>query len=313
MHKVETLVPGSSCLMAHRGNPHVDLWPYDNPSERFFDVYKPCQLSRLIRKLRRARKEGFTVFGLQMAPGSIQGFFFHLFLKRLKALDFIVDFNLINADIITSPRGDYILDLHLNQISDLFKMTVPEHYFGLKLPVQSDELSDVKRPIDKFVVGIHPWSRRGDLSSFVWPFEKWVDIINFLATRNVDKITIFGKDSKFDMFKKMLINSVSWPLDIVNYECSNSVIDLIKTLQSLDLLISVNTSVIHIGYALGLDMLVLSGPSLCMWMPKGENIRYVFDEDAKFPGGDKFSLHSGFPRVERIRCDQVIEALSKFI
>ena len=106
MRKVERLIPETRCMIAHRGNPHVNLWSYDPPYKRFFNVYQPNQLSKLILTLKKAKKNNFTIFGLQMAPGSIQGFLFHLFLKKLKALDFIVDFNLINADIITPAKGN---------------------------------------------------------------------------------------------------------------------------------------------------------------------------------------------------------------
>ena len=311
MHKVETLVPGAKCLMAHRGNPHVNLWPYDNPSERFFDVYKPRQLLRLVARLKKARKEGYTVFGLQMAPGSVQGFFFHLFLKRLKALDFIVDFNLINADIITPPKGDYILDLHLNQVGGLLKVQIPGEFYKLNLPVRYDRPSRSREATGKFLIGIHPWSRRGHLPCFVWPFDKWLDVIRFLLTENRNEILIFGRDKKFndlrDFLKRNLRSSKS-----VEFRFCNNVWEVIGTVQQLNLLISVNTSVVHIGYALDKRMIILCGPSLDLWTPKGRKVLVLEDEASLFKGADKWVADGRFSAVCEIRVDRVISAIENF-
>jgi hypothetical protein len=305
MHKVETLVPKAKCLMAHRGNPHVNLWPYDNPSERFFDVYKPHQLLRLVTRLRKARKEGYTIFGLQMAPGSVQGFFFHSCLKRLKALDFIVDFNLINADIITPPRGDYILDLHLNQVGDLLKLQIPDEFYKLSLPVRYDRSPQSGKATGKFLIGIHPWSRRGHLPCFVWPFDKWLDVVRFLLAESRNKIVIFGRDKKFDDLRNFLERNLESSKN-VEFRFCNHVWEVIETVRQLDLLISVNTSVVHIGYALDKRMIVLCGPSLNLWTPKGGNIFVVRDRRALFEGADKCGREEWFPLVERIDVEDVV-------
>ena len=303
MRKVENLVPKARCLMAHRGNPHINLWAYDHPSKRFFDVYQPQQFLKLISTLRRRRKEGYTVFGLQMAPGSVQGFFFHLFLKKIKAVDFIVDFNLINADIITPPRGNYILDLHLNQIKELFKIKISEEFYHLELPIKNLKFSNtsvksVKK--DKIKIGIHPWSRRGHLPCFVWPFERWVEVIKFLLQDKRNEIIIFGKDKKFGEFKSYLQLKLGEAGKQIKFALCNSVIELINMIRQMDLIISVNTGVVHIGYALNKRMIILCGPSLDIWTPKGKNIKIVRDEEALFLGADKFESDDRFPNINRI-------------
>lgn len=313
MQKVEKLVPEARCLMAHRGNPHVNLWTYDSPSKRFFNVYQPQQFLKLISTLKKARKKGYTVFGFQMAPGSVQGFFFHFFLKKIKALDFIVDFNLINADIITPPKGNYILDLHLNQIGELFKMTIPEEFYHLELPIKDLKFSSTKLEEDKVKVGIHPWSRRGNLPCFIWPFKKWVEVINVLLQDKHKKIIIFGKDNKFDKFRKYLQSKLGKISKQINFSPCNSVRELIEIIGSLDLIISVNTGVVHIGYALNKKMIILCGPSLDLWTPKGENILVVKDEDALFQGADKWVKDKKFGSVERIGVEKVINATKYYV
>ena len=310
MHKVETLVPGAKCLMAHRGNPHVNLWPYDNPSERFFDVYKPRQLLRLVARLKKARKEGYTVFGLQMAPGSVQGFFFHSCLKRTKALDFIVDFNLINADIIIPPKGNYILDLHLNQAKDLLKVDFPQELYRLNLPIEGLGLPNTSEErIGTFKIGVHPWSRRGHLSSFVWPFERWLELIRFLVLERSGEIVIFGRDEKFREFENYVRVRLNRSLGRINFIECNSVGELVGVVRDLDLIVSVNTAVVHIGYALDKRMVILCGPSLDIWTPKDGEVRVVYDKKADFWGSDKWVDDVRFRRVDRIEVRDVMDAV----
>ena len=316
MRKVENLVPKARCLMVHRGNPHINLWAYDHPSKRFFDVYQPQQFLKLISTLRRRRKEGYTVFGLQMAPGSVQGFFFHLFLKKIKALDFIVDFNLINADIITPPKGSYILDLHLNQVGELFKISIPKEFYHLELPIKNLEFSNtsvesVKK--DKIKIGIHPWSRRGHLPCFVWPFERWVEVIKFLLQDKRNEIIIFGKDKKFGEFKSYLQLKLGEAGKQIKFALCNSVIELINMIKQMDLIISVNTGVVHIGYALNRKMIILCGPSLDIWTPKGKNIWIVRDEDALFQGADKWVKDEKFSTLTRIKPAQVLDLIERIL
>ena len=313
MRKVEKLVPRARCLIAHRGNPHVKLWPYNSLYERFFNVYQPLQILKLILTLKKAKREGYTVFGLQMAPGSVQGFFFHLFLKKIKALDFIVDFNLINADIITPPNGNYILDLHLNQIGELFKINIPKEFYHLELPIKDLEFSSasVKKDKNKVKIGIHPWSRRGNLPCFVWPFAKWLKVIKFLLQDKHNEITVFGKDKKFGKFKYYLQSKLGEVVKQIRFELCNSVTELVNIIKQMDLILSVNTSVVHIGYALNKKMIILCGPSLDIWTPKGKNICIVRDEDALFQGADKWVKDERFSTLTRIKPLQVLNFLKK--
>lgn len=308
MRKVETLIPKSRCVMIHRNNFHINLWEYDKPFNRFFNIYNPAEVLRLISFLKKSRDEGFTVFGLQMAPGSMQGFLMYYFMKKLKIVDYIVDFNLINADIITPPEGDYILDLHLNQIKDLFKISIPPHFYKLDLPIN---LTLNRLPSNHKIrkVGIHPWSRRGHLSSFVWPVEKWLEVIKFIIARSDYQIVIFGKDSRFVSFAEYIKSHIKPSGHRVIFIPCNSVHQLVEVIYGLDLLLTVNTSVIHIGYAFNKRMIILSGPSLNIWIPKGEVIYTIYDEFASFPGSDKHLPDERFPSVSRIDVRKVLQLL----
>lgn len=316
IRKVERSVPGSRCLIAHRGNPHVNLWRHDDTRKRFFDIYRPLDFTRLIRTLKQSKQEGHTVFGLQMAPGSMQGFFFHSFLKKIKALDYIVDFNLVNADIITPPQGDYILDLHLNQIKNLLHADVPDGFYKLELPldVRNDNNFNKIAP-GKKRIGIHPWTRLA-YKTRTWPDEEWI----FLTRETLKKygneysVVFFGKDKRFNAFKKKLLNAIGDAAsDNLIFLPVHTVDEFIQVIKTLDIIVTVSTSTVPIGYALSKKLVILGAATLDIWIPKGENIVCLHDRTALLPASDKFEESAYMPRVANIGVDDVLEGISSYV
>lgn len=307
--KLERHIPGVRCLFVHRGNPHVSLWDADDCRERFFDAYRPRDMARLVRALRQAAGRGYRRFGLQMAPGSVQGYALHRLLQRLGGIDYVVDFNLINADIITPPRGGYILELHLNQAAGLLGVDVPPENFELSLPF--GDIPRAGKPAGAgFRVGIHPWSRRGAWRDFVWPLERWADVVEHLVTNGAE-VVLFGKDRQFPEFQRSIEQRLGEGRGRLVCHPSTSVHDVIATIGALDLLVSVNTAVVHFGQALRTPMVILNGPSLPLWRPRGKAVQVVTDEDASFPGNDRPMADPLFPSVHRIQLERVISAIDR--
>lgn len=310
IEKVERLVPNAHCLIVHRGNPHVGLWPGIDHESRFFSIFSMKELIRLALTVSSYRKAGYKVFGLQMAPGSIQGFYFYVFLKLFRLVDYIVDFNLINADIITPPVGNYILDLHLNQVGELLQIEIPMEFYGLQLPLKRFARTE-ERKNESFAIGIHPWSRRGHLSSFVWPFEKWLEVVLHVLSEYKDcRITVLGRDKGFVDFEKYIHENIGDEKERVTFSYSNSVNELIDTIDGVDVLLTVNTAVVHIGYALKKTMFILNGPSLDLWVPKGDNIHVVRDSKALFQASDKWEEDGDFGSIGRIDAQDFIDVVT---
>ncbi|MFH0753606.1 MAG: glycosyltransferase family 9 protein [Candidatus Omnitrophota bacterium] len=305
MHKIEALVPLSRCFMIHRSNPHVNIWKDDSDKGRFYNIFKVTDMFTLIHQLRGYRKSGAVVFGLQMAPGSYQGFFLYALLKRLQAIDHIVDFNLINADIVIPPEGDYILEMHLNQVQKLLKLaSIPLPMFNLTLPFNTNGIA-----VNANVIGIHPWSRRGGLS-FTWDDRQWLAVIQFLLDQD-KKVVVFGKNNRFDAFRLWMTQALPEASSIV-YEPSLNVEHMVKQVASFGGMISINSAPVPIGYALNKKMVILNGPTLDLWIPKNKNIISLFDREAKYHGND-VSRHPDFPLVNRIKIDDVLEGVQKMI
>jgi hypothetical protein len=309
MLKIERHLPDVRCLMIHRGNPHVRLWDADDYRQRFFNAYRPAEMLRLIGILRKAAGLGYRRFGLQMAPGSMQGYAMHRLLQRLGSIDLLVDFNLINADIITPPRGDYILEIHLNQAAELLRTEFPAESFELSLPFTV--ASKVQEPVRSGLrVGIHPWSRRSMWLDFVWPFERWADVVEHLVGRGVE-VVLFGRDKQFTELQRNLEKRLGVKKQMLVYCPCSSVSELIATIGKFDMLVSVNTAVVHLGLALNKPMVILNGPSLPLWTPQGKSVLVVDDEEAVFPGNDRHMDNPLFPRVNRIHVERVIAAIER--
>jgi hypothetical protein len=120
LKKIDLLEVEFESLVAHRHSPHVASFE-GNSKDRFFNVARIGGFLGLIARLRRQKQQGRLIFGIPMAPGSLQAFFFFWIFKKLGALTYIVDFNLINADVLTPPRRRYIFDRHLAQAAELFR------------------------------------------------------------------------------------------------------------------------------------------------------------------------------------------------
>lgn len=305
---LENGIPDSICHIFHRNNPHTALWSKYCRTDRYVNVYRLQELYRGIARLRQYRAEGRMVFGLQMAPGSLQGFVFYCILKKIGAIDFIVDFNLVNADIITPPRGTYIFDRQVNQLCDLLNVTLKVRTPRPVLPFMR-ESSRSRASRDEVVVGIHPWSRRGHLDAFVWPMDNWLEIIRtLLEQHNKIRIIVFGRDAGFADFRTLVEKNIAGA-DRVAFEPSSSILQLAATIRSLDLLITVNTGAVHVAYALEIPMLILSGPSLDLWNPEGDAIVSVTDSSALFPSADRSMNDRRFSRVGNIPVADVANSL----
>src|SRR6202142_1426082 len=154
LKKFDLLEVEFESLVAHRHSPHVSCFE-GKEQDRFFNIASIGGLLDLIAKLRRQKQEGRLIFGTPMAPGSLQAFFFFWILKKLGALTYIVDFNLINADALTPPRRRYIFDRHLAQAAELFQhpewMEEPDMPLALACPARPGY-----RPSRR--IGFFPWS-----------------------------------------------------------------------------------------------------------------------------------------------------------
>jgi len=278
MRKAKALLPMAKTLMIHRANNHSKLWPDGNFQESFFNIYSPLDVLRLIKILSSYHRQHYIIFGMQMSPGSLQGFLMYSWMKKFGFLDYIVDFNLINADIITAPDGKYILDQHLNQLRDLFKISIPQDFYHLKLPIADKQatVSPLLKPPGRRLVGIHPWSRRGT-QSFFWPLAKWIELIRSLISIKDIDFVIFGRDKNFKIFEDQIRQEFPESLSRLSFVPAESVTHLTEIISDLDIIVTVNTAIVHIAFAFDKKMVVLSGLSQEFWNPliQKQNLKAV--------------------------------------
>jgi hypothetical protein len=292
-------------LVAHRDSPHVAS--FDGKTEgRFFNIARMEGLAGLVSKLRRQKQEGRLIFGIPMAPGSLQAFGFFWILKKLGALTYIVDFNLINTDVLTPVRRRYVFDRHLAQAAELFKRPEWMEETGMPLAMACPAITKGKTGCR---IGFFPWSGRSRLPEFQWPDSRWLELAKLILKTPGTEIALVGKDEGFARFEQTLRAGLSEDLRprLVSSRAA-SVESLVASLQELDGLITLNTSALHLAHALKLPTVTLCGSSAEFWLPEGDHVRVVRDTKGVLPPSDQYAHDPLQPSLQRIEVAEVFSA-----
>jgi hypothetical protein len=301
---------GAECesIVAHQGSPHVGLFPGGGDG-RFFNMRSAPEFLRLVGHLRRRKAEGGTVFGIPMAPGSIQAFTFFWVLKKLGALNYIVDFNLINADLITPPRRRYIFDRHLAQAAEILRR--PEWLEEGAMPLPMASPARAVRGAGKRI-GFHPWSGRGWLPEFQWSDSRWLALAKLILRDPGYEVVLVGRDEQFERLEQVL--RAQLPEEMGSRFTSRpakSVEALAASLQDVDGLVTVNTSALHLAHALKKPLVALCGSSAEMWLPEGKHVRLVRDAGGILPASDQYYHDARQPSLQRIGVAEVYAAFQE--
>ena len=308
LKKFDLLEVEFESLVAHRHSPHVSSFD-GNSKDRFFNIASAGGLLGLIAKLRRQKQQGRLILGIPMAPGSLQAFFFFWILKKLGALTYIVDFNLINADVLTPPRRRYIFDRHLAQAAELFQHPEWMEDTAMPLAVACPALTGSR---STWRIGFFPWSGRGWLPEFQWPESRWLNLAKLILKNPDFEIALLGKDDDFARFEHALRSQL--PEEMRPRFVSSpatSVENLAASLRELDCLITVNTSALHLAHALKLPLVALCGSSAEFWLPEGDHVRLVRDTRGVLPPSDQYHHDPLQPSLQRIEVAQVYSAFEE--
>jgi ADP-heptose:LPS heptosyltransferase len=308
LKKFDLLKVEFESLVAHQNSRYISS--FNGPSKgRFFNIATSGGLCSLIVKLRGLKKQGRLILGIPMAPGSIQAFCFFWILKKLGALTYIVDFNLINADVITPPRRRYLFDRHLAQAAELFKH--PEWMKDTSMPLAFASSAVMERRSIR-QIGFFPWSGRSWLPEFQWPEFHWLALAKLIfETRDVE-IVLLGKDKNFSPFEQRLRSQLAEQMQRRFVGRPTASIEALATsLREMDGIITVNTAALHLAHALKLPTIALCGSSAEFWLPEGDHIRLVRDTKGVLPPSDRYYHDPLQPSVQRIGVAEVYAAFEQ--
>lgn len=110
----------------------------------------------------------------------------------------------------------------------------------------------------KFVV-IHPWA--GGYNNYLreWPIESWIKVLNFLLSNNYD---VFISGSKSDYSKSLnIISNYPNNISIKALDGSMNFNELASLICASELVISVNTGIMHYSAFLHKKLIALNGPT----------------------------------------------------
>lgn len=301
-------------VIFHRNNPYLKLMNKDYLDVRLFKASSLIGIIRMIFFLRRKRKDGFRIFGLQQAPGSLLGFLALSGLKKLRAADYVVDFNLADADIITFPKASFVFDRHLRQLEDIFHFKFKEDDFKLELPFR---ISDADRDfVDRIfpndsrpLIALHPWSGRRNSHNHAWGSDSCLELVRLLNNKFPEaKIAILGKDKNKEPLSGQISNVAKDGSFLVLPQLT--VPQLAYLFKRITVLVTVNSGPMHLAMIQKTKMVVLSGPSLDIWNPPdAADIRVVKPRGNFFPPAEKEERDRIFSAVSDIRAEDVFNAL----
>jgi ADP-heptose:LPS heptosyltransferase len=308
LKKFDLLKVEFESLVVHQNSTYISSFD-GNSKGRFFNITTIGGLFSLIAKLRQQKKQGRLVFGIPMVPGSIQAFCFFWTLKKLGALTYIVDFNLINADIITPPRRRYLFDRHLAQAAELFKH--PEWMEDTSMPLAFAFPAVTK---SRFVrqIGFFPWSGRSWLPEFRWPESHWLALARLIFDTTDVEIVLLGKDKNFARFEQGIRSQLAKETERrFLARPSASIEALAVSLREVDGIITVNTSALHLAHALKLPTVALCGSSAEFWLPEGDHVYLVRDTKGVLPPSDQYHHDPMQPSLQHIEVAEVYAAFEQ--
>lgn len=171
---------------------------------------------------------------------------------------------------------------------------------------QSSMLPDLKS-----MVVFHPWAS-GALRTFrEWPEDRWVELARRLHTRE-RTFLLTGGPGDIDRCRDLQqrLKDAGIPADILIGR--QGLEEIASRLKMAEMLISVNTGIMHLGAILGVPTVALNGPnSEHRWGPVGPRVANVQTSDGSGGFLDLGFEFQGRNVMHKISIDSVVEAVQK--
>lgn len=160
-----------------------------------------------------------------------------------------------------------------------------------RLAVDAGESRSILQEKRHFVV-FHPWP--GGVKSYLkeWPLQNWVELAQRML-RSGYHVFITGAPADSEK-SRQIVNMVEGGADsITSLAGKSSLADTIALLSRADLVVSVNTGIMHIGAALDVPLIALHGPtSPKRWGPLGKKSVII---SPRIPGCGYLNLGFEYP------------------
>ncbi|MCP5467655.1 MAG: glycosyltransferase family 9 protein [Deltaproteobacteria bacterium] len=184
------------------------------------------------------------------------------------------------------------------------------------LPHYHNERTKKKSSKDFFEIAIHMFPG-GYMAHFKeWHPHNWVDLINRLTARGY-RVVLTG--APVDASRaELILRQCEFPKQIRNFAGQMSLQQTANLLSDADLVISVNTGIMHLAAACGVPLIALNGPTSSLrWGPLGDQTK-TLNLNATSPSAG--CLHLGFEydkkdpnSLDTISVKQVEDAVEKML
>ncbi len=168
-------------------------------------------------------------------------------------------------------------------------------------------LSSLRRPI----IGIFDG---GSVPHRIWPYDRVLRLIKTLNERGYSVVVVGGKNEL--LLSLMIKRELKLPNNrFLDFIGKTSLLEITAVLSQLDLLISTDSSLLHLAYAVGIKTVALFGPGIPeKWAPGGRG-HIVIRKNMPCSPCTKFGYTPPCPYAYRcmkeIKVDDVMDGVEK--
>lgn len=125
--------------------------------------------------------------------------------------------------------------------------------------------------LDKEIVIFHPWPAGAKSHLREWPVSNWIELAHCLAGPN-RRFLITGGPSDLERSRRLAAEISAISLDADSFFDPRGLEPLIALLQTAQVVVSVNTGIMHLAAILGVRTVCINGPTSSLrWGPVGDS------------------------------------------
>ena len=207
---------------------------------------------------------------------------------------------------------------HSNKRHEFENFKELAHHFGapndLDVSINdSKEFNSISHFIKKQYIVFHPWASGYKSHMREWPLSEWVNLAAKLAKLDFDIVVTGSVEDELHAIN--LCENICKVCNVINLSGKLTLEELTGCLSNANLVVSVNTGVMHLASLLGCHVVSLNGPTNSLrWGGIGPNT-YNLNVD-KDQGGAYLNLGFEYPNnapeiMSKISHSQVLEIIHK--
>ena len=204
-------------------------------------------------------------------------------------------------------------DCHeIENLRRLTRLLGAQHHCEPNLILPDEPDAGDRIPSGRFIV-FHPWASGFRSWQREWPAERWVELAKCLSVPE-RSVLVTGAPADEDRAQLLCLRLRSQGVPAGPFIGRGGLGEVARLLKHAQMLISVNTGIMHLGAILGVPTISLNGPTAAhRWGPRGPRVANVCPSDGSGGFLDLGFEYRGHPGgvMEKISVDDVLKAVRR--